>query len=110
MVKSRSMLSTEDTEKLFVQILCEYDNQEFLDILLSHGWFSAKDYDYGVVFYSAPGKSDAVFLTQYSLSSFCVWIDHYNNRDFNSRMWQLSDYIDDSEFFAKIPDKDKKVS
>lgn len=37
MVKSRSMLSTENTEKLFVQILFEYDNQEFLDILLSHG-------------------------------------------------------------------------
>lgn len=109
MVKSRSMLNTEDTEQLFVKILCEFDNQNFLDILFTHGWFSCKDCDYGVAFYSIPGKSDAVFLTQYSLSSFSVWIDHYDNRNFDNSIWQLSDYIDESEFFAKLP-VDNEVS
>ncbi len=99
----RHEISEEQAEEVLERLLSEFDNEQLLDALLSHGWFNQNDGE--VVFYSSGRENDYVFdLLWYLdyktlLGSTLFWA---KNDCFEYCEWQLAEYIDEDSYLDYI--------
>ncbi|MBQ8193767.1 MAG: hypothetical protein IJZ47_00225 [Oscillospiraceae bacterium] len=102
-VNFRHEIDEEQAEEVVEQLLCQFNNTQLLDILLSHGWF--KDQDAVIVFYSGGKENDYIFEL--------LWCHDYiklfgpmrfwaKNDCFEHSEWELADYIDIDSYLAYI--------
>ncbi len=102
-VNFRHEIDEEQAEEVVEQLLCQFNNTQLLDILLSHGWF--KDQDAVIVFYSGGKENDYIFEL--------LWCHDYiklfgpmrfwaKNDCFEYCEWQLAEYIDEDSYLDYI--------
>ncbi len=90
-------------ELVIEQLLCQMNNTQLLDVLLSHGWF--KDKDAAIVFYSSGRENDYIFdLLRYHDFEILLGSDRFwaKNNCFENCEWKLSDYIDIDSYLDYI--------
>ncbi|MBQ9946828.1 MAG: hypothetical protein IJO91_00430, partial [Oscillospiraceae bacterium] len=94
-VNFQQEIDEKQAEVVIEQLLCQLNNTQLLDVLLSHGWFKNKDAV--IVFYSSGRENDYIFELlrchdfKILLGSERFWA---KNKCFENHEWELSDYID----------------